>query len=131
MQHLLAVTLNQLGLNTRLDPLWSIGLWHGFGNILCLGGLRAHAWLGVNVVILLVLLEVHLLLVIWLASVAAITHIVTVYTRDQLVAVIIEPILVVAVFLFVIFKSAFLVILFNVEGQIVVLVHYNCLNSNL
>lgn len=114
-------------MNTGLDPLGSIGLWQGFGNILCLGGLRAHARWGADVVVLLVVLEV--LIVIWLALVAAVAHIIAVHARDELVAVVIELILVVAVFLLIIFKS--LLILVNVEGQTVFLVHYKCLNLNL
>jgi hypothetical protein len=123
MQHLLAVTLVQLGLNTRLDPLWGIRGWQGFGNILYLGRLGTHAWCRSDVIVLLILLVVHLLIVIWLALVATFTHVVAVHAKDHFVAVVIELVLAATVFFFIVFKSV--LFLFNVERQIVVLVHYN------
>ena len=122
MQHLLAMTLVQLGLNTRLDPLRGIGGWQGFGNILYLGRLGTHAWWGSDVVVLFILLVVHLLIIIWLALVAAIAHVVAVHAKDDFVAVVIELVLAAVVFFFIVFKSV--LVLVNVEGQIVVLVHY-------
>ncbi len=123
MQHLLAMTLVQLRLNTRLDPLWGIVGWQVFGNILYLGRLGTHAWWGSDVFVLFILLVVHLLIVISLALVAAVAHVIAMHVKDDFVTVVIELVLAAAVFFFIVFKSVF--VLVNVEGQIVVLVHYN------